>query len=168
MDIKQIIKSKPYMAIALSISVIAVLFLVFSSGMYIGYRKARFSYQWGENYHKNFGGPRDGFMGDFGGKDLINANGVAGQIMKIDNSTLVIRSRDNVEKIVAVKDDAVINRLNETVKLNALKIGDFVVVIGEPNDDGQIDAKFLRTIPTAASSSMPMMRQRSPMRWMTF
>ncbi|MFH1393188.1 MAG: hypothetical protein ABIG73_02310 [Patescibacteria group bacterium] len=157
MNIKEIIQSKPYMIVALAISVIAVICLIFGGGMYIGYRKARFSYQWGENYHKNFGGPRGGFMGDFGGKDLINANGVAGQIMKIDNSTLVIRGRDNVEKIVAVKDDTVINRLNETVKLNALKIGDFVVVIGEPNDDGQIDAKFLRTIPAPASSTAPMM-----------
>jgi hypothetical protein len=164
MNIKEIIQSKPYMGVALSISAIAVICLVFGGGMYVGYRKARFSYQWGENYHKNFGGPRGGFMGDFGGKDLINANGVAGQIMKIDPSTssgqspvLVIRGRDNVEKIVVIKNDTVINRLNETVKLSALKVGDFVVVIGEPNDNGQIDAKFLRTIPESASSTAPMM-----------
>ena len=175
MNIKEIIQSKPYMIVALSISVMAVICLVFGGGMYVGYHKARFSYQWGENYHKNFGGPRSGFMGDFGGKDLIDANGVAGQIIKIDPSTssgqvpmLVIKGRDNIEKIVAIKEDTVIRRLNETVKLSDLKINDFVVVIGEPNENGQIEAKFLRTIPASASSTMPMMRQRLPMRWMPF
>ncbi len=147
------------MIAVLSISTVAVICLIFGGGMYAGYHKARFSYQWGENYHKNFGGPRSGFMGDFSGKDLINANGVAGQIMKIDSSTLVIKGRDNFEKIVAIKDDTIIRRLNETVKLSDLKINDFVVVIGEPNDSGQIEAKFVRTIPGPASSSMPM-------RWM--
>ena len=155
MNIKEIIQSKPYMIIALSISAIAAICLVFGGGMYVGFHKARFSYQWGENYHKNFGGPRGGFMGDFGGKDLINANGVAGQIIKTSDSMLVIRGRDNVEKIVAINSDTVINRLNETVKLDTLKVNDFVVVIGEPNDKGQIEAKFLRTMPMPA----PMMRQ---------
>ena len=155
MNIKEIIQSKPYMIAALSISAIAIICLVFGGGMYAGYRKARFSYQWGENYHKNFGGPRGGFMGDFGGKDLIDANGVAGQIIKIDNPTLVIRGRDNIEKIIVVKDDTVINRLNETVKLNALKVNDFAVVIGEPNSSGQIEAKFLRTMPAPAMRMMP-------------
>jgi len=158
MDIQEIIKSKPYMAIALAISVIAVICLIFGGGMYVGYRKARFSYQWGENYHMNFGGPRGGFMRDFSGKDLIDANGVAGQIIKINNSEIAIKGRDNVEKIVVIKDDTVINRFNEVVKLSDLKINDFIVVIGAPNNSGQIEAKFLRTMPLTASSSMPMRR----------
>ncbi len=163
MNIKEIIQSKPYMTVALSISVVAVICLVFGGGMYIGYRKARFSYQWGENYHMNFGGPRGGFMRDFSGKDLINANGVAGQILKIDGSTLVIKGRDNVEKIVVVKDDTVINRFNEVVKLSDLKIDDLIVVIGEPNNNGQIEAKFIRTLPPRPTSTMPFI---PPMRGM--
>ncbi len=147
MELKQLVQSKIYVIVALSIAAIAVLFLTFGAGMYVGFHKARFSYQWGENYHKNFGGPRGGLFRDFGGKDLIDANGVAGQIMKIDGSTLVIKGRDNVEKIVVVKSDAIVKRLNETVKLSGLKVDDLIVVIGEPNDQGQIEAKFLRIMP---------------------
>ncbi len=147
MELKQLVQSKIYVIVALSIAAIAVLFLTFGAGMYVGFHKARFSYQWGENYHKNFGGPRGGLFRDFGGKDLIDANGVAGQIMKIDGSTLVIKGRDNVEKIVVVKSDAIVKRLNETVKLSGLKVDDLIVVIGEPNDSGQIEAKFLRIMP---------------------
>ncbi len=160
MDLKDFIKSKPYLAIALLVAVIAVLFLTFSAGMFVGFHKARFSYQWGENYHKNFGGPQGGFLEGFRGKDLIDANGVAGQIMKIDNSTLVIRGRDDVEKIVAIKNDSVIKRFNETVKLSDLKIDDLIVVIGEPNNSGQIEAKFIRVLPAPATSTIPVMPMR--------
>jgi hypothetical protein len=42
-----------------------------------------------------------------------------------------------------------IERLRETVKISDLKVDDFVVVIGEPNDSGQIEAKFIRLLPPA-------------------
>jgi len=157
MDFKnfiQFIHSKTYTAIALSVALVAVIVLIFSIGMYAGFHKARFSYQWGENYHKNFGGPRGGLFRDFGGKDLIDASGVAGQIMKINPSTgsgqaatLVIKGRDNTEKIILVKEDTTIMRFKESVKLADIKLDDFVVAIGEPNDQGQIEAKFIRTMP---------------------
>jgi len=147
MELKEIIKSRLYIVVILSLAAIMVLVLTFGVGMYAGFHKARFSYKWGENYHQNFGGPRGGFFENFGGKDLIDANGVAGQIIKINNSTLVIKGRDNVEKIVLVKEDIVIRRLTETIKLSDLKIDDNIVVIGEPNDQGQIEAKFIRALP---------------------
>ncbi len=147
MELKEIIKSRLYIVIILSLATIVVLVLTFGVGMYAGFHKARFSYQWGENYHKNFGGPRGGFFRDFGGKDLIDANGIAGQVIKVDGQTLVIKGRDNVEKIILVKEDTVIRRFTETIKLGDLKVDDNIVAIGEPNDQGQIEAKFIRTMP---------------------
>ena len=151
MDFKNIIQSKAYKIAAISLAAILVLFLTFSAGMRVGFYKARFSYQWGENYHKNFAGPRNGMLRgafkDFGGKDLIDSHGAAGQILKIDGPTLVIKGRDNVEKIVVVKEDTVIRRFAETIKLDDLKVDSNIVVIGEPNGQGQIEAKFIRTMP---------------------
>ena len=151
MDFKNIIQSKAYKIAAISLAAILVLFLTFSAGMRVGFYKARFSYQWSENYHKNFAGPRNGMLRgafkDFGGKDLIDSHGAAGQILKIDGPTLVIKGRDNVEKIVVVKEDTVIRRFAETIKLDDLKVDSNIVVIGEPNGQGQIEAKFIRTMP---------------------
>ena len=162
MELKQLIQSKPYMALVLLLAVIAVIFLVFGIGMYVGYHKARFSYQWGENYHKNFGGPRGGLFRDFGGKDFINSHGAAGQIIKIDSATnaeqtatLIIKGQDNVEKIVLVKSDTLIERLRETIKSNDLKVDDIITVIGLPNDQGQIEAKFIRILPSMSTSTKP-------------
>jgi len=139
-------QSKPFVAVILIIFGLALLAGVFSLGVMVGYRKAGFSYAWGENYQRNFGGPRGGFFQAFN-EDFTEGHGVFGQIIKIDGSTLVIKGQDNVEKIVLIKDDTVIRRLTETVKISELKIDDNVVVIGNPNSSGQIEAKFIRLLP---------------------
>jgi len=124
-----------------------IILLVFKTGMMVGFQKANFSCHWSDNYHQNFGGPRGGFPGGFGDRDFIEANGSVGQIIKIATSTLVIRGRGNVEKVVLIKADTVINQLKETITINELKTDDMVVVIGEPNNDGQIEAKLIRVMP---------------------
>jgi hypothetical protein len=126
-----------------------VLLLVFKAGMSVGYKKAGFSYRWGENYHRNFSGPRHGFMNDFFSdkKDFIESNGAFGQIISVNGGTIVMRGRDNVEKIVLVKEDTTITRFREKVELSALKADDFIVAIGEPNSAGQIEARFIRIMP---------------------
>jgi len=157
MDLKNIIQSKAYKIVAISLAAILVLFLTFSAGMRVGFYKAKFSYQWGENYHKNFAGPRNGMLRgafkDFGGKDLIDSHGAAGQILKIDPSTgsgqaeLVIQGQDGVEKIIVVKDGTAVRRLRETAELSELKVNDYITVIGSPTDVGKIEAKFIRVMP---------------------
>lgn len=129
------------------IGALIVLLLVFKAGMVVGFKKANFSYRWVENYHRNFGGPRGGFLGDFSDRDFTDAHGTSGQIIKIDGNTLVTKGRDDVEKIVLVKDDTVIKRFQDTLKVADLKVNDYIVMIGDPNDAGQIEAKLIRLFP---------------------
>jgi|SRR3989338_5021386 len=124
-----------------------LLLLAFKAGMAVGFKKASFSYRWGENYHRNFGGPKGGFFREFSDNDLTNAHGVFGEIIKIDGTTLIIKGADGVEKAVLAGADASIRRFSEAVKAEELKVGDRVVVIGEPNDSGQIEAKLIRIMP---------------------
>lgn len=156
--ILQFLKSKVFIAIIAAIFGLALLAGAFGFGVFVGYRKANFSYRWGENYHLNFGGPKGGFFQDFrdlGGRDFIGGHGVFGQVIKIDSQTLVIKGQDNVERIVLVKSDTSIRRLGEDIKLSDLKIDEYITVIGEPNDLGQIEAKFIRVMPLP-SPSMPL------------
>lgn len=147
MDIKKLFQSKAFQITAWSLAGLAILLLVFSAGMMVGFKKADFSFRWGENYHRNFGGPQGGFMDDFRGADFMDAHGTAGQILKIDGNTLVIKGIDNVEKIVNVNENSTMRRNREDVTTSGLKIGDSVIVIGQPNEKGQIDAQFVRLIP---------------------
>lgn len=126
-----------------------ILLLVFKLGVFVGYKKAQLSYYWGENYHRNFAGPRRGFWGDLKYSlndkgDFINAHGVFGSIIKIDGNVLVIKDREAVEKIVFVSEATLIKKGREVIKFSDLKLDDKVVIIGSPNEQGQIEAKFIR------------------------
>jgi len=155
-DFNKFFQSKTFKIILVAIGSLIVLLLVFGAGEFVGYRKARFSYSWGENYHRNFGGPRGGFfewgrmpmsmMGPPSG-DFIEGHGVFGSILKIDASTLLIKGEDNVERSVIVSDKTVITRGRSPMALGDLKVDDRVTVIGSPNAQGQIEAKFIRVFP---------------------
>jgi len=113
----------------------------------VGYKKASFSYRWGENYHRNFAGPRQGFFGNVSDRNFVESHGTFGQIIKIDGTTLVVRGKNNSEKIIVVKNDTVIRSGGNTVALTDLKVDDSIVTIGEPNNEGQIEAKLIRIMP---------------------
>jgi len=151
MDTNKFFQSKSFMAVIWTVAVIALFLLVFSAGMYVGFKKAGFSYQWGENYHRNFAGPKQGFGGgigrELGGKDFIDSHGTLGQILKMEDSTLVVKDMNNVEKIILVDNKTVINRFRDNLKLSDLKVDEKIVTIGDPNTSGQIVAKLIRVLP---------------------
>lgn len=147
MNLNKFLQSKTLKIFLRIVFSLIVLLLVFNAGLMVGYRKAGFSYRWSENYHRNFGGPRNGFFDKLTGQDFIQAHGTFGQIIKIDGSTLIVKGRDGVEKIVLLSDNTVIKRFHETIKLTDLKLDDFVVIISNPNNAGQTEAKFIRLMP---------------------
>ena len=123
-----------------------MLLLVFGAGVKVGMLKARYSYRWADNYHKNFAGPRGGFLGDwrrFPAGDFISGHGAFGEIIEIKDNGFVIKGRENVEKAVITSEDTTITKGRETIK-DGLKVGDRVVIIGTPNDEGHIEAKLIR------------------------
>ncbi len=162
-DFNKIFQSRKFKIALLALGAFIVLLFVFCAGMAVGFRKADFSFKWGENYHRNFAGPRGGFFEDFIGRDFINGHGVFGQIIKIDGSTLVIKGADNTEKIILVKDDTTINRLQEKIKAGDLKVDDQVVVIGSPNEQGQIEAQLIRVMPVSPAGGLSPFEKRIPM-----
>ena len=147
MNISQFFRSKKFQVITWGVAGIIILLLAFHAGVIVGYKKASFSYRWGENYHRNFGGPRSGFSGNFFEKDFIESHGTFGQIIKIDGNTLVVKGRDNAEKIIVAKNDTTIRKQRDVASTNDLKINDYIVIIGAPNDQGQIEATFMRIMP---------------------
>jgi len=135
------------------IGFLVILLLVFRAGMEVGLRKATFSYRWGENYHRNFGGPRGGFMGGMMQDDPVGGYGVFGKIIKIDLPLVVINDQRGTEKVVLLKNDTTIRRFRDAIQPGDIKIDDAVVVIGSPNDAGQIEAKLIRMIPPPLNGS---------------
>jgi|SRR3989339_37342 len=155
MNTNNILESKLFKAIILSIAVLIILVFVFGLGVFVGTKKADFSFRWADQYHRNFGGPQRGFFGDIMGNQFTNSNGVFGQILKIDGQILIIKGRGNAEKSILVSDKTSIIRQRDNIKLFDLKTDDIVVVIGEPNDNGQIEAKLIRVLPPSPMTLRP-------------
>lgn len=176
MTINNFFQTRVFKVVLWGLAGLVVSLLIFKAGTIVGFRKAGFSYKWGENYHRNFAGPRRGFFRDFYDKDFIGGHGVFGQIIKIDladgseqtatstgssgTAALIIKGRDGVEKMVLVKDNTAIQQFRDTIKLSDLKIDDYIVIIGEPNDAGQIEAKFIRLAPRPPADSAGQPRNR--------
>jgi len=167
---KEVNKKQDMLKLAVfGLSGFIVVLFVLSVGIWIGGERAKFSYKWADNYHKNFGGPREGFFGEvrkFPNDDFMSGHGEFGTIVKISGSEIVMRGKDNMEKVVLIKDDTVIKNQKEDIKKGDLKANDFVVVIGLPNESGQIEAKMIRLLPELpkSSSAIPFPLTRGPMR----
>src|SRR3990167_8761290 len=139
-----------------------VLVLVFGAGVKVGTLKARYSYRWADNYHKNFAGPRGGFLGDwqrFPAGDFISGHGAFGEIIEVKDNGFVIKGRENVEKVIVTDEETTITKGRETIK-DGLKVGDRIVIIGTPNDEGQIEAKLIRVF-DGETKGLPYKRSRS-------
>jgi hypothetical protein len=127
-----------------------VAMFIFQFGVYIGKSKAENSFKWAENYHKNFAGPKGGFMNDwqqFAGRDFSNNHGVFGDILQINGDEIVIKSNNNEEKIIVVNNQTAIMQDRQPIQKQALKIGDNITVIGEPDNQGKTTAKMIRVFP---------------------
>lgn len=152
----------------------AVLFalVIFAGGVAVGLRKAKFSYQWGQNYERNFMGSgfshgnmmeRDfgrggeGMMGFFRGvegRDFRNAHGLAGTVISISDNNLIIKDQDNKENTVAVTDKTIIKDHMVDVKITDLKVNDQIVVMGRPDDQGVISADLIRVFCCSKSEEL--------------
>ena len=144
--IKKIFESKFLVGILYGVGIVVAVLLIFSAGVSVGFRKASFGRAWGDNYEQNFGMRP---MPPFGGENNFpNAHGAAGKIIKIELPTVIVQDQDKTEKVVLIKDDTKIQKMRDNIVSTDLKLDDFIVVIGSPNNQGQIEAKFIRIMPS--------------------
>ena len=127
---------------------------IFEAGVAVGYHKAGFSYEWGDHYYRAFGPSRSGRThlrppGD----DALSDHGAAGLIVSLSLPTFIIEDTNHVERIVRISGDTMIRQSRETLSASSLKEHDFVVVLGRPNARAEIEARFIRLLPTMFGNS---------------
>lgn len=126
---------------------IVLLFLAFGFGVFVGEKKAKFSYRWAEQYHKLFAGPSAGFFGEwkkFPRGEFMSAHGIFGEVIEKKEKEFVVKDRGDIEKVILIGEKTIIQKGREKLKKEDLKVGNFVVVIGSPNEEGKIEAKIIR------------------------
>ena len=149
MDLNRIVQSKFFSGLICGLAICAVLLLAFGAGMAVGFKKADFSYKYGDNYWQNFAGEQSGALDRAQGKEFMDSHGAIGKIISIDAASglIVMRDRDNLEKIITVTEKTQINYFRQAVQLADLRADQTLVVLGDPDDTGKIQAKLIRVMP---------------------
>ncbi len=147
-DIKHIFESQVALRVMLSILVLIIALLIFTAGVTVGVHKASFGQAWGEHYLQNFGMMREQKNFGVGGGNFPNAHGATGKIIKIELPNIIVEDRDNTEKTILISDETRIEEGRDSIVVADLKVNDFVVTLGAPDDKGVIEAKFIRVIPS--------------------
>ena len=149
MDLKNIHKSKTVRGVLMGLGVAVLVLVIFQAGIVAGYHKAKFGARFGDNFERNFIGSRGGgFGGRFPVPDMPGGHGAVGKIVSISLPQMVVAGPDNLEKTVLVSTSTMTRKFRDEISVDQLKVSDFVVVLGNPDNDGMIEAKLIRVMPT--------------------
>ncbi len=138
--------SSTFRRIIFGIGIVAGALFIFQAGMIVGMRRAAFGYHWQENYHRNFDGEQRGFLG-IGGERLPGAHGTFGRIIRVTLPTFAVEDAMNIEKTVRLGGATIIREPHGTAGPDTLVVGESVIVVGTPNNEGEIEAKLIRILP---------------------
>jgi len=148
----ELVQSKPFKRALLLVGLLIVILISFGVGVFVGYHKAQFSYAWSENYHRHFGGPPEGIFGFTSPgsppPEFMNAHGTFGSVLSVDvgSSTITIEGQDKMEKTMSITSSTILREDRETILLGNIPVGSQIVVIGEPDSQGQIEARLVRVL----------------------
>lgn len=140
-------------AILVVLAIIASALGIFALGVLMGYHEARFAGHFGDAYERNFVDGRGNFFFEYG----PGAHGAAGKIVSIALPNIVVAGPDNTEKTITTDTATLVRKFTSDGKPEDLMVGDFVVVLGNPADDGTIAAKLIRIVPAPGSTTPQMM-----------
>ncbi len=149
MDLKNIHKSKIVREVIIGLGVVIIVLGIFKLGQVSGYHKAKFSGRFGDNFNRNFVDPYGGgFFREFSDrKGPPGGHGAVGKIVSIALPLIIVAGPDNIEKTIYAGTDTEIREFRNEIVVSDLKLGDFIVVLGNPNENGQVVAKLIRIIP---------------------
>ncbi len=148
--LRPISRRRPLVILAVVLGVLLIALASFALGFSAGIHKARFSYRFGENYERNFvnskdRGMKDRMLREMDGKPPFRSgHGVAGEVLSIVDRTIALRGPEGQENTVQVTDSTIYNKGKDQVNLEAVAIGDRIVVLGKPSDEGLVVADLIR------------------------
>lgn len=144
--IKNTLQSKQYKHIVEIVCVIVATLIIFNLGMRIGYMKASYTNAGGENVYRQLTPGIKRHMPGFIQDISSGAHGANGKIISITLPTITVADKEGIEKIVRIEDQTILRSIRSDITENDLRVGDMVVVIGEPNEDTEISARFIRIV----------------------
>jgi hypothetical protein len=135
------------------IVLMVVLLLVVAGGSFFGgtkYQQKKIISQFGQRVGmmkgSNNGQRNNGQMSGF--RQTI------GEISKIDDKSITLKTADGGSKIILISDSTTINQ-STTVTKSELKVGSKIAVFGDQNTDGSITGKTINLNPSTPQNITP-------------
>src|SRR5262249_34852657 len=132
--------------------VVFVVLIAFGLGITVGYRRAIFSSQFGEHYYRGlYGDPFGRPVMGITGRAPLTMHGVAGEVIDVTSSTLSVKDPTGNETSVLIASNTPIREMGNDISPNDIEVGNMVTVIGEPDQNGQVEARFIRVFESSSS-----------------
>lgn len=141
-----------------SLIVLVVAIIIFLAGMVVGRLQDRFQVrrsievpgiQTPGMMNGNFGNPfgTPGMLGGPNGqRSMANANGAQGTITAINGDNITVNGSNGVSDTISVNSSTVIRQKTpggQDLKISDLHTGETITVLGDPDSQGQIVAKYI-------------------------
>lgn len=146
------IRHNKLLAAVVAIATLLVLLVTFELGVMLGYREAAFSYHLNDGFNRNFGAGGAGFGAD---ATHPHPHGSMGQIVSLALPVITVESPDRPEQQVRIGSSTIVRDQERTIRADELTVGEQVVVLGTPNDQGEVEAALVRVVPAPAGTNHP-------------
>jgi hypothetical protein len=141
-NIKEFIYSQNGRRVLYIIGAFLLSALIFHAGLVIGsHRNFR------GNAGRNWGFKAPGFYVQFPRGFIQNGHGTVGTIQSVATSSVIIQKRDEAVQMIMITDKTTIRYQSKNASSTALAIGQQIVALGTPNDDGSMIASLIRVVP---------------------
>jgi hypothetical protein len=153
MNTPMFLQSEGYTRLLTALGFLLAALVIFGAGIFVGYSKAEFSYHWSNNYYRDFGGPESPFGLPGSDDGAPNSYGAFGTVVGVNLPLFAVKGPNEAEKVVIISPQTTIHLLRDPATTTDIHPGESVIVIGEPDDQGQIEASFVRILPLPPSSA---------------
>jgi hypothetical protein len=155
MTFKEFVRSRTFTRIIYIIGGLLIALIVFQAGIFVGYRIAAFSINWNDSHSAGVRNPPSIFAPFARDTDDMNPHGAIGEIISIKIPEFMVKGPSGDEEIVLLSATTSIRNLRTAATSSDLTVGQQVVVIGAPDEKGQIHASFVRIIPIRPAPFTP-------------
>jgi hypothetical protein len=122
--------------------------VIFQLGVFVGYHKANYAHNFSDSYRKNFRGEKGGSFGSMmRGNNLPTAHGAFGTVLTTTLPTFIIEDKDGLEKSILILSSTIIKNISGNASSSSITPNNLIMVLGDPNASGQIEAKLIRIMP---------------------
>jgi hypothetical protein len=79
---------------------------------------------------------------------VFSGYGTTGTIISINLPRFALETPENIERSVLIGEKTVIRKYRDSLRPEDLRLEDNVVIIGSPSQNGEIEARLIRDLPS--------------------